>query len=118
MSIKIINSLLILFVVYMGFRQGWSMLRGEPRMLITFSQWHFNKKGLMLFGVITLLSTALIFSPQTFFWGNFLMAAAILFIICLQLSVKNTKGALIEVPFLLVNLLIIYFQYPLSKHIK
>jgi hypothetical protein len=43
------------------------------------------------------------------------MAITILFIICLQLSVKDLKGAAIEVPFLLMNLLAIYLQHPLSR---
>jgi len=115
MLIKIINSLLILFVVFMGFKQGWAMFSGKPEMLAMFGKWHFNNLSLITLGTITLLSALLILFPQTFVFGNFLMAATILLIICLHLSTKSLKGAAIELPFLLMNLLIIYFQYPLTK---
>ena len=115
MPIKIINSLLILFVVFMGFKQGWAMFSGKPEMLAMFSKWRFNSQSLMVLGTITILSALLILFPRTFVFGNFLMAVTILLIICLQLSTKSLKGAVIELPFLLMNLLIIYFQYPLTK---
>ena len=115
MLIKIINSLLILFVVYMGFKQGWAMLTGKPEMLNMFGKWHFSNRGIFIFGIVTLLSAVLILFPQTFVFGNFLMATTILFIICLQLSVRDLKGAAIEVPFFLMNLLIVYLQYPLQN---
>ncbi|MGN8069681.1 DoxX family protein [Mucilaginibacter sp. 22184] len=115
MPIKIINSLLILFVVFMGFKQGWAMVSGKPEMLAMFSKWRFNSQSLIVLGTITMLSALLILFPRTFVFGNFLMAITILLIICLQLSTKNLKGAVIELPFLLMNLLIIYLQYPLTK---
>jgi hypothetical protein len=115
MIIKAINSLLILFVVYMGLKQGLAMFSVKPEMLEMFGKWHFNNTGIKLFGIVTLLSAVLILFPKTFVAGNFLMAATILLIICLQLSVKNIKGAAIELPFFLLNLVIVYLQYPLSK---
>lgn len=115
MLVKIINSLLILFVVFMGFKQGWAMFSGKAEMLAMFGKWHFNNLSLITLGTISLLSALLILFPQTFVFGNFLMAATILLIICMQLSTKSLKGAAIELPFLLMNLLIIYLQYPLTK---
>ena len=115
MPIKIINSLLILFVVFMGFKQGWAMFSGKPEMLAMFSKWRFNSQSLIVLGTITMLSALLILFPRTFVFGNFLMGLTILLIICLQLTTKNLKGAVIELPFLLMNLLIIYLQYPLTK---
>ena len=53
--------------------------------------------------------------PKTFVWGNFLMAATILLIMCFHLLDKDLKGFAIELPFLLLNLLIIYLQHPLAK---
>ena len=47
--------------------------------------------------------------------GNFLMGAGILLIICFQISERDFKGAIIELPFLLLNLLIIYLQHPLKN---
>lgn len=115
MATKILNTILILFTVYMGIKQGWAMLNGKPAMLEMFGKWHLGRTAIMIFGLVTLLSVLLILFPKTFLWGNFLMAASILLITCFQLGAHNLKGAFIELPFLLLNLLIIYLQHPLSK---
>lgn len=115
MILKIINSLLILFAVFMGARHGWNMLTAKPEMLEMFGKWNFSRNAVMLNGAITLLASLLILFPKTFVWGNFLMAAGILMIICLQLLNKDMRGAAIEIPFLLLNLVIIWLQHPLKK---
>jgi hypothetical protein len=115
MGIRIFNTLLILFAVYMGLKQGWAMISGKPAMLEMFERWNFGRTAIAAFGGLTLLSAALILFPATFLWGNFLMAASILLIACLQLQEHHIKGAAIELPFLLLNLLIIYLQHPLAQ---
>jgi hypothetical protein len=42
------------------------------------------------------------------------MAAGILLIICFHLLDHDLKGVAIELPFLLLNLLIIYLRHPLK----
>ncbi|MET6995874.1 DoxX family protein [Chitinophaga defluvii] len=116
MILKIINSLLILVAVFMGFKQGYAMFSGKPEMMDMFSKWGFTKTGLMALGATTMLSAALILFPKTFVWGNFLMAAGILLIICFHLQDKDLKGMAIELPFLLMNLVIIYLQHPLKTN--
>lgn len=112
---KVFNSILILVAVFMGLKQGWAMAAGKAEMLTMFSKWHFSKTGVMINGVATLISALLILHPKTFIWGNFLMAAGILMIICFHLLDKDLKGVAIELPFLLVNLVIIYLQHPLKS---
>ncbi|MBX3242209.1 MAG: hypothetical protein KIT80_14560 [Chitinophagaceae bacterium] len=115
MIIKILNSALILFAVCMGLKHGWNMLTAKHEMLDMFGKWNFNKNAVMINGAITLLASVLILFPKTFVWGNFLMAAGILMIICFQLLYKDLRGAAIEVPFLLLNFVIIYLQHPLKN---
>ena len=115
MMLKIINSILILVAVFMGFKQGYAMLMGKPEMLEMFGKWNFSKNAVMINGAVTLLASVLILFPKTFVWGNFLMAAGILMIICLQLLNKDLKGVAIEIPFLLLNLIIIYLQHPFKN---
>lgn len=115
MILKIINSVLILTALFMGLKQGWAMASGKPEMLEMFSKWNFSKTALMVNGIITIIAALLILFPKTFVWGNFLMAAGILMIICLHLLDKDLKGVAIEIPFLLLNFLIIYLQHPLAK---
>jgi len=115
MVLKIINIVLILFAVFMGFKQGYAMFSGKPEMLEMFGKWGLGKTSVMINGIITMLAAVLILFPRTFVWGNFLMALGILLIICFHLMDKDLKGVLIELPFLLLNLVIIYLQYPLKK---
>lgn len=116
MTIKILNSILILVAVFMGLKQGWAMLSGKPEMLLMFSKWNFSKTAVMVNGAITIIAALLILFPKTFVWGNLLMAAGILMILGLQLLIKDLKGAAMELPFLLLNLIIIYLQYPLKSN--
>ena len=112
MIIKILNSVLILVAVFMGFKQGFAMISGKSEMMELFGKWGFSKSGLMINGAITVLSAVLILFPKTFIWGNFLMAAGILLIICFHLLDKDLKGVMVELPFLLLNMIIIYLQHP------
>lgn len=115
MLIKIINSALILVTLYMGFKQGIAMISGKPEMMEMFGKWGFSKNALMINGAVTIIAALMILFPKTFVWGNFLMAAGILMIICFHLLDKDFKGILIEIPFLLLNLVIVYLQHPLKN---
>lgn len=115
MPIKIINSVLILVALYMGCKQGYAMFSGKSEMMEMFGKWGFSKTALMINGAVTIIAALLILHPKTFVWGNFLMAAGILLIICFHLLDKDFKGVLIELPFLVLNLIIIYLQHPLKS---
>ncbi len=115
MIVKIINGALMLFAIFMGIKQGYTMTTGKPEMIDMFSKWNFGSVGLMAMGVVTMLSAVFIAFPKTFIWGNFLMAATILLIMCFHLLDKDLKGFAIELPFFFLNLLIIYLQHPLAK---
>jgi hypothetical protein len=112
--IKLFNSTLILFAVYMAINQGLAMVTGKPDMLQIFGKWNFSRTGVQVIGAVTMVSALLLLFPKTFFWGNFLMAAGILLIICLHLSERNLRGVGIELPFFLMNLVILYLQHPLA----
>ena len=60
MVLKIINAILILFAVFMGFKQGSAMFAGKPEMLELYGKWHIGKSGVMVNGLVTMLSVVLI----------------------------------------------------------
>ncbi len=115
MLVKILSTILLLAAVYMGLKQGYALFSGKPEMVELFGKWNFSKTAVMINGLITIISALLLLHPKTFVIGNFIMAAGILLITCYHLSDKNLKGAAIEIPFLLVNLLLIYLEHPLKK---
>lgn len=115
MIIKILSAALMLVAVFMGFKQGFAMLTAKAEMVEMFGKWNFSKTAIMANGAITMIAALLILFPKTFMWGNFLMAAGILMIMCLHLLDRDLKGFAIELPFLLLNLVIIYLHHPLAK---
>ncbi|WP_259067349.1 hypothetical protein HDF24_12220 [Mucilaginibacter sp. X4EP1] len=115
MLIKIFTSLIMLFVVFMGFKQGAAMIAGKPESIAIFEKANLNPFWQMLFGAFTMAGAIFILHPQLYKSGNIIMAISILIIICMQLSFKEIKSALIELPFLSLNLLLIYLQYPLAN---
>ncbi|MCZ4243285.1 hypothetical protein [Pedobacter punctiformis] len=124
MAVKILSSILILFALYMGVKQGWAMVSGKPEMTEMFGKWNIGKTGLSIIGCFTIIGAILVLFPQTFLWGNFITATGILLIICFHLNETSAsaadrlKGVAIELPFLLLSLVIIYLQHPFSKNIS
>ena len=115
-ALKILNAALILFAFYMGIKQGWAMLTGKPEMTEMFTKWGIGRTSLMVLGFFTILGAVLVLFPQTFVWGNFITAAGILLIIAFHASDRDLKGIMIELPFFLLSLVIIYLQYPFTKN--
>lgn len=91
------------------------MINGKPEMLQMFNKFNVGKSGVLVLGAFTVLGAILVLFPKTFVYGNFITAAGILFIIALELNHRDLKGAAIELPFLLLSLVILYLQHPLSK---
>ncbi|APQ15935.1 hypothetical protein [Maribacter hydrothermalis] len=114
MITKIISGILVLVILFMGVKQGLAMVQGKPEMINMFRAFGFDKIGVMVMGIVLLVSVVLISWSQTFVYGNFLMAATILFILCFQLHLGNIKGAAMEIPFLLLNMVAIYLKHPLK----
>jgi len=107
----------MLSVVAMGFKQGWAMINAQPAMVTLFSKWNYQVANVQVFGILTVTCASLILFPQTYTLGNVMMAATILFIALIQVSIHEYVKALIEMPFLLLNVLLIYLKYPFNSSI-
>jgi hypothetical protein len=113
MIIKFINIILMAVAVFMGIRQGWAMISAKQEMIAMFDKWDISAIGVLILGGFTVLSAFLILFPQTFVYGNVLIASTILLIIGFHLHDTDWQGVLTELPFLLLNLVIISLKYPL-----
>lgn len=117
MAIKVISGILILITVFLNFKHGWSgisgkMSAGEMKMMNDIG---IGKSWFLPIGIISLAIGLMVLFPQTFFIGNIANAAMILLIMGLALKAGVTKIALIEIPFLLIPLVLIWLGYPLGK---
>jgi hypothetical protein len=109
---KIISGILILVTVYLNAKHGWSgvsnsMSPGEIKMMTDIG---IEKNWFLPIGIVSF-----VLFPQTFFIGNVLNAMVILLIMAMSLKAGVTKTALIEIPFLLMPLVMIYLGHPLKK---
>ena len=114
---KILSSILIVVTVYLSAKHGWGGITGnvkpeEDQMMASLG---ISKPMLTVISVALLAVAVLVLFPQTFFIGNVLNAITILLIMAYAIQSGNLKIALIEVPFLLMPLLLIWLQHPLTK---
>lgn len=114
---KILSGILILLTAFLSIKHGWSGVTGtmnaaETKMI---SDLGIGKTLMVGISVVSLAIGLLIFFPQTFFAANVANAAIILLIMALALKTGNIKTALIEIPFLLMPLVLIYLGHPFKK---
>jgi len=112
---KIVSGILILITAFLSFRHGWAGVTMKPEAVKMLTELGIGKSMGMVIGVLSLAVGVMVLFPQTFFAGNLINAATILLIMALSLRVGNFKTALIEIPFLLMPLVMIYLGHPFKK---
>jgi hypothetical protein len=112
---RIISAILVLLAFVMGLRHGVDLIRSTPSKVLETLHISLNQPTIVVIGVLTCAGAILILFPQTFFAANFISAAVVLYLAAVQSKVHNFRGALIELPFLLLPLLVLYLGYPF-KH--
>lgn len=112
---KIISGILVLITVFLSFRHGWEAVTMKPETTKMITELGVNKTLFQVIGVLTLAVGVLVLFPATFFIGNLINALTIVLIMGLSLNNGNVKTALIEIPFLLMPLVLIWLGYPLKK---
>lgn len=111
---NIISLVLLVISVALSFKHGWDTFnyKNNPQSLKMMNELGIGEALIPLFGGLTILVGILLLFPRTFFWGNVLNAISIVFIMALALRAGNTKMALMEIPFLLIPLAMIWLKYP------
>ena len=114
---KFISGVLILVTVYLSAKHGWGGITGnvKPEEAAMMDGLGISKPVLRVLSVFTLAVAVLVLFPQTFFLGNVINAVTILVIMAYAFQSGNLKVALIEVPFLLLPLLLIWLKHPLAN---
>lgn len=115
MIAKVISGILILVTLYMGVKQGWPMITGGSEMLDMLSSWGIGETIAMVMGLLTLGAAILVLFPQTFFYGNVITAMVIVYVMASQLIHSDLRAAVIELPFLLMPLVLLYLGHPFAE---
>ncbi|MCL4641927.1 MAG: hypothetical protein QHC79_18240 [Pseudosphingobacterium sp.] len=113
----IISLILLLISVFLSFKHGWDSLhvkdhRESAKMM---AELGIKESYVPIMGIMMILIGLLLLFPRTFFLGNVLNAVSILLIMALALNAGNTKMALIEIPFLIMPLILIWLKYPFKS---
>jgi hypothetical protein len=118
MIIKLISGALLLFTAYMGIKHGWQLFNVKPGdtgpEMDLLGKLNLSQGVTKAFALLTMLCAIMILFPQTFVIGNILNAIGIVLIMAMLLNVREIKPALIEIPFLLIPLVLIYLKHPLA----
>lgn len=114
---SIISLVLLLVSVFLAFKHGWDTFnyKKHPESMRMMTELGITESLVPIFGSVTLLIGILLLIPRTFFLGNVLNAISILVIMALAIRAGNFKMALIEIPFLIMPLVMIWLRYPFIK---
>jgi hypothetical protein len=114
---KILSALLILITSVLSLKHGWDGLHLEsnPDAARMAAELGFGKTSITIMSIVGMAAGIAILFPQTFYAATFINAGTIFLIMILSLRVGNFKTALIEIPFLAIPLLLIYWGHPLKK---
>ncbi len=115
---KIISGILILITIYFNFKHGKSGITNtmsveEAKMMTDIG---IGKNLILPISILSFAICLLVLFPQTFFIGNIINAILILLIMAMALKAGETKIALIEIPFLMLPLIMIYLGHPLKSN--
>ncbi|QJD97341.1 hypothetical protein HH214_16440 [Mucilaginibacter robiniae] len=115
---KILSGLLIAISLYFGIVHG-SRAFSKPSLAYAemMSSLGIPDPVRFVFGIWAIVAALLILFPDTFFWGDTLRAIQIALMMALVLKAGNYKFAMIEIPFLLLPLLLIYMGHPFRSAI-
>ncbi|TWR24739.1 hypothetical protein FPZ43_17735 [Mucilaginibacter pallidiroseus] len=114
---NIIATLLLMVAVCLSFKHAWDTAHYQrnPESFKMMESLGISVSMIPAFVALTLATGILLLIPKTFFLGNMVNAMSIILIMCLALRSGNIKMALIEIPFLLMPLLMIWLKYPFKN---
>jgi hypothetical protein len=117
MIVKIICGILIGITAYLNFKHGWEALHisNYPEQAKMMSDLGINKAYVPLVGIVSIAIGLMVLFPKTFFIGNLVNAFLILTIMALSLKSGNPKITIIEIPFLIMPLVMIWLKHPFKN---
>jgi membrane-associated protease RseP (regulator of RpoE activity) len=110
---KILTIALVLISVFLSLKHGWDAIRpASTEQAKMMADLGVSINLLPYIGWLSIAIGLLLLIPQTYFISNLINAFIILLIMALSLRSGNAKIALVELPFLVLPLLLIWLKYP------
>ncbi|PZR32721.1 MAG: hypothetical protein DI538_19100 [Azospira oryzae] len=116
---NIISLILLLISAFLSLKHGWDSLhfKDHPESAKMMAELGIKDSYAPALGMFTILIGILLLIPKTFFIANLLNAISILTIMALALSSGNTRIGLLEIPFLIMPLVLIWLKYPFKNQL-
>lgn len=112
---RALSAILVLLAFVLEVRHGVKLLRSTPAQVQETLHISLNHPTILIVGFLTCLGAILLVFSPTFFAANIISATVILYLAAVQSKAHNFRGALVELPFLFLSLLMLYLGYPF-KH--
>src|SRR5690606_13410568 len=114
---SIISLILLLVSVGLSFKHGWDSfnVKSHPESLIMMTDLDIKPTLVPVVGIAMFLIGVLLLFPRTFLLRYIFYAISVVIVMVLAINVVNFRIALIEIPFLLLPLVIIWLKYPFIR---
>jgi hypothetical protein len=111
---NIISAALLLISVTLSFKHAWDSVyyKNNPESVRMMESLGISETFIPYLAAAAIVIGVLLLIPYTFFLGNMLNAFLIVMIMGLALRAGNYRIALIEIPFLVLPLVMIWLKYP------
>jgi hypothetical protein len=95
-------------------RHAWTITMDAADAKATFGI-EIGRTTLVTMGVTAILSAFLTIMPETFLLGSVMGGGVVYFIAAMQCRQHNLRGALIEIPFLLLPFVLLWVGHPIGR---
>jgi hypothetical protein len=111
---NIISAVLLFISVTLHFKHAWDTIhyKNNPESFKMMENLGISETFIPYLACIGIVVGVLLLIPYTFFLGNMLNAFLVVMIMGLALQTGNYRIALIEIPFLVMPLVMIWLKYP------
>ena len=111
---NIVSALMLLISVTLSFKHAWDTLhyKNNPESVKMMQSLGISETFIPYLACVAIAIGVLLLIPGTFFLGNMLNATLIVMIMGLALRTGDYRMALIEIPFLVMPLVMVWLRYP------
>ena len=111
---NILSAALLLISVTLSFKHAWDSVyyKKNPEAVKMMESLGISETFMPYMAAVAITVGVLLLIPGTFFLGNMLNAFLIVMIMGLALRAGNYRIALIEMPFLIMPLVMVWLKYP------
>lgn len=111
---NIISTALLLISVTLSFKHAWDTVyyKSNPESIKMMENLGISETFIPYLAAVAIAVGVLLLIPKTFFLGNMLNAILVVMVMGLALRAGNYRIALIEIPFLVMPLVMIWLKYP------